>query len=791
MIKPLNAKDSGLPIFSIEAEDLENKAFDSSTLFDLSSHTRANEAIQFGLKMRPKGFHVFVVGEDRSGRMTATLDYLNNHVRNFPTPDDWVYLNNFSQPHRPKPYSLPAGMGIELKTSLADLVATIQSILSKTFSHPHYVSQIEAMSTTLEDQIRSELEVVDKFAQTKGLSVQSGPEGFLVQPIEVKNEKDEKKSPLPSHTSQDLQEVRDRLSHITTSAHLASRQLSKEIHEAKKTIAEEVVTPLLEKFTEQFSPYIGGWINEFKNNILEKFNEFITDEPSVDENDIDEETKLPTALQEYYGANVIINNRFTGHPSVILEPNPTYENLFGTIQYRPMQGGGLETNFTMIRPGSLHRANGGILVLRAESIAQDPDVWDALKAALRDREIRIQERHRENALPLLDAPEPHTIPLDVLVFIIGAPKWYYAFFFNDNDFKNHFKIMAEIDPDLPTTKENISKYVQLIRKASFTYGGTDIDRDAIQYLMGYSARWTEARDKLSSKFELIEDILAEASLIGTCKKKGTISVEDVKVTFAERRRRIARSEDRHHEDIEDGLIVVETAGQKIGQINGLSVITVGSHQYGIPSRISARTYAGKLGVINIERLTDMGGPIQQKGAFILDGYLNGVFAQKFPVSCACSLTFEQNYGGVEGDSASLAELIAILSSLSGIPLRQDIALTGSIDQLGKTQSVGGIHHKIEGFFRVCAYRGLSGTQGVILPKSNLRNLILRDDVTEAIRNKKFFIWPVETVEEVVQLLMNCSAGAPDERGCFPKGTVFHAVSKTLEQYHKVLQEKKG
>lgn len=764
-IKSLKAKDVGIPLFPIHAADLKARKDQHVTVFDLSSHSRAKDAMNFGLKMRNKGFHVFILGEDRSGRMTATLAYLKQYIQKLPSPHDWVYLNNFDAPHRPKPYRLPNGMGCQLKHGLSDLIASIHAILSKTFSHAHYMSQINAMTASLEEQIQQELEAVHEFAATKGLTVEETSEGFSIQSLENADAKNGDRS----FSSKDIQEIKERLNQITTSAHLAGRQLNVEIKDARKTIAAQILEPLFLRFRQDYDKYMKDWIDEFIEDVLNHVDDMLTEDP-------DTKSKLSQRIEERYSVNLFIDSKNSDHPEVILEPTPTHENLFGSIKYRTMPGGGLETNFTMIRPGALHRANGGILVLRAESIAQNPEVWDSLKATLRDQRIRIEEHHRDHATPLLDAPEPMSIPLDVQIFLIGAPQWYYAVFFHDTDFRTYFKIKAEIDPVLPSTPENFKIYASLIHQDSILYTGQEIDVSAVQYLIGYSARWVEHRKKLSSKFELIQDILSEASTHAQDRKSERIALEDIQKTLVERRKRTARLEDRSHEDIESGQILISTTGTAIGQLNALSVLSTGDHQYGLPNRISARTFAGDLGVVNIERMTEMSGPIQQKGVFILEGYLSGKFAQDFPLSCGCSITFEQNYGGVEGDSASLAEILAILSSLADIPLRQDIAITGSINQWGDVQPVGGVIQKIEGFYRTCRHRDLTGTQGVIIPKTNINNVVVRDDLMESIIKGEFSIWPVSTIDEALEILTG-----------HPAKQVFSAIMKKLTAYHKSLK----
>jgi predicted ATP-dependent protease len=771
--RQLKFEEVGLPQFAINPEDLAGNNFTGLTYFDLSSHCKAKQSIDFGLKMRHAGSNVFVVGGDRSGRLTATVEYLQEYIKQFPPESDWLYLNNFSSTHRPIPYRMPAGKGYDLKVALGELVEAIYDIFNKTFSNPAFISQINAFSTALENEVRKEIDKVQEFARDHGLRIESSEEEFTVHPLSKTGGGGEELS----YTSNDLQEIRDQLAQITAMAHFKGRELHQKIQELKRLESERILFPLMKPIIEVFSPFIADWLHSLAEDILEHVDDFLI------------EGGLPQEIENRYAVNLLVDNRNMDHPNVIVEPNPTYENLFGSIKYRSSQAGYV-TDFTLIRPGSLHQANGGILILRAESLASNPDVWVALKAALRDRSIRIEERHRENAMPILDAPEPKSIPLNVQIFMIGAPIWYYSFFYNDPEFKTYFKIKAEIEPDLPATPQNISVYTKLIRQFALQNNKKDIEAEAIQYLIGYSSRWIQYRKRLSARFELISDILSEASILASEGKSEVIRHEDVRGALYNRRLRNCGLEDRAHQDIESGLILIDTEGSVIGQVNGLSVLMTGDHQYGLPNRITARTYAGEEGIVNIERLTEMGGPIQQKGALILDGYLKGKFAQQQPVSCTCSLTFEQSYGEIEGDSASLAELVAILSSLASVSVRQDIAVTGSINQFGLVQAVGGVNHKIEGFYRLCLHRGLTGKQGVIIPNSNRDHIVLRDDVSEAIARNKFHIWSVATIEEALELLTSMPAGEADSKGNYPRGTIFAAIGEQLKVYQKALQKGK-
>ncbi len=759
----------------------QNSEQSSLTFFDLSSHKRARQAIRFGLKMHDYGFHIFVSGEERSGRMTATLAYLKKHIQNLPPPKDWVYLNNFKLPHRPKPYFLPNGKARKLKDHLNQLIDHMKVILDKTLNHPTYLKKIDQLNTQFHKQIEQELQKIQSFAEHKGYSLQQEEEGFdinIINPL----------SHIPSETN--LEDIKYRLERLSLQTTKASEKLEEQIEKLKRDTAQKALSIPLKKFKKEYGPYLGSWIEDFIEDVLEHIDTFLKVSQSSS-------TGNPLDLKEWYGVNILADNGTARHPSVILESRPTYENLFGSIKYRTGSAGNIETNFTMIRPGALHLVNEGILVLRAENIASNSELWEPLKAALRDRSIRIEEPARENSLPLLDAPEPYPIPLKIQVVLIGSPYWYYNFFFNDPDFLSYFKIKADIDADLPATLENVKIYRSFIEQSAVELTGLKIEEDAVDTLLYYSARQVGDFQKLTARFELITDILYEAFALKTDQETLTQSL--INAALQQRLERNSAVEEKSFQEILDKKVLIQLQGTAIGQANGLSVLSTGDHHYGLPCRISARTYAGNKGVLNIERLTDLGGPIQQKGAFILEGFLNALFAQDFPLSYTCSLTFEQNYFDVEGDSASMAELMAIFSSLSGIPLRQDIAITGSMNQFGCSQPVGGIHYKIEGFHQACKAQGLTETQGVIIPRSNLINLTLRDNVLQDIQDKKFFIWPVESVFEAIELMTGYPCGLDLENGLpktsgypsfhFKPQSIFDKIAQQLKKYHLSLHPK--
>jgi len=492
-----------------------------------------------------------------------------------------------------------------------------------------------------------------------------------------------------------------------------------------------------------------------------------------------------------YAVNLFVDHCDETHPLVVLESNPTYENLFGRIEYRQAQGT-IATDVTLIRAGALHQANGGILVLRAEALAANPISWSFLKAALRDGGIRIEELQRAQMQPIAGAPQPRPIPLDLKVVIVGAPRWYSLFFEGDPDFHIYFKIKADIDSDMPASQENLAIYADLIAAMAHARGLHDASDAAIARLLGISARWAGHRGRLSARVELIEDLVTEAAPRDAKAKAAILTETSVRETYTARRRRNSRIEDRILRSILDNEVLIETSGRAVGQVNGLTVYDMGDRRFGTPVRISARASVGRAGLINIERAVALGGPIQQKAAMVLQGFLAGCFAQVRPLSFTCSITFEQSYGGVEGDSASLAELIAVLSDLAQLPVRQDIAITGSMNQAGMAQAIGGAYTKIEGFYRLCSARpgGLSGAQGVILPESNRSHLALHDDVVEAVAAGRFHLWTVATLAEAAEMMIGVPAGSADADGNYPPETIFGRAAARLAAFDRILAERR-
>lgn len=781
--KKLSPDQIGIPAFAPGARQ-------DGAIFDLSSHQRAREALEMALAMPEPGFNVFVLGENRSGRLTSTVEFLHEAVSGSRAPDDWVYLNDFGAPGEPVAVRLPAGEGRKLRDAMRQMVSGLTQALRTAFGGESFQSKMQAEGEAAQNELNTQMKAVQEAAQAKGLDILQNQQGPVIVATNEEGEAvpadqmtDEQRALLAEHgpaLAQQILAVNRRTAELQAAFQQRGAELGRQV-------ADQTSGPVIDAALAAFAEHHGlnKWLVELRNDITDNYQAFLP---------VPEDSARPPELDpaRRYAVNLLVDNQRKETLPVIVEANPTYENLFGRIEYR-QSARSMETDFTLIKPGAFHHANGGVLVLRADAIASNPSVWPFIKGALRDREIRIEELYRNNGPTVAGALSPQPVPLDVKVVLVGAPNWYYTFFSTDPEFQSYFRIKADIDPDFDAETGNVETYAGLIRDLSDDMGGEVKYADsAIVRLLGQASRWAADRTKLSSQFERIEDVMAEARHVLRKTGGNEITAETVETAIENRRHRNARIEDRIQEGIAEKSVLIATTGSAVGQVNALTVRDVGDHAFGTPSRVTARASVGRRGVLNIERDTGLGGPLQQKGALVLQGWLSGTFARTYPLSFNVSITFEQSYGGVDGDSASLAELVAILSDISGVPVRQDLAITGSVNQHGAAQAIGGAHHKIEGFFRACVEAGtLAGGQGAAIPAANEKNLVLRANVEAAVRDGKFSIYSLETIEDAVELFLGMPAGVPDASGIYPADTVFGLVAAKLAEYDSVLKDREG
>jgi predicted ATP-dependent protease len=734
-------------------------------LFELSSYIKARSAIDFALKMHCKNYNALIICDESELTLESIISYLDDHIKNIKNLQDWVYVNNFASPHRPIPFALPKGFGIELKEKTQDLLDDINTVINNFLHSKNYLNQIEKISSSFSARIEKQIDEIKKEAEEKGFILTQNEEGFLIE--SAKKNKD----PDPVIFAS----IKEKLNHLTLSIQLGSQKINKEIASLKKLKIEKISKPIFEKYEKEFGKYLGDWIESFRQDILENLDQFQNDQDP--ENDSSQKNKFI----ERYSINLIVNHKGKAHAKVIFEARPSYDNVFGSINYRTSANGGFETNFSLIRGGSLHYANGGILVLKLSDLLKSAESWEALKSALQNKKISIEEINRYNNLPLVDAPNPKAIPLDVQIFMLASFEDYQALLASEDDILDFFKVKSEIRSDMDLSKKNLKIYTNIIHKF-LNAKKWHITHSAMNFLLKCSSRIVGSKNKLSSKLEPIIDILNEAMFLPKKSKNHIVNLYDLKKVFWQKISMHSHLEEIICDSINTNQLTIFTEGSCIGQINGLSVISNGEYNYGLPVRITARTYIGKEGIINIERLTRMGGAIQQKGAFVIEGFLKGTFGQETPASFTASLTFEQSYTEVDGDSASLAEALVIISSLTDIPIMQNFGVTGSIDQFGNVQSVGGVYEKAEGFFRVCNKKNLNGNNGIILPKSNLVNLTLDEKVEEAIKKNLFTIYPVVDVFEAFQIITGIKS--------FDfKKEILQKIENKLKKYYDAIHKK--
>ncbi|HVJ41821.1 MAG TPA: AAA family ATPase [Dongiaceae bacterium] len=729
--------------------------------FKLSSHARAHDALDLALSISGAGFNVFVLGEDRCGRMSTTIEYLRGrpqlpHLKRF----DWLYLTNFWTEREPFAFALAAGEGRRFKEHLEYYLRRLQKMMSAALNGDVHKERADSLKRDTETDIARLREELEKTANAAGFDLARADEKLRLAERAGAPASAELRHRLQEELAQFEQNVSKRK---------AGRDAA--IDELDRETLAGIITAEAPAFVEPFQGYpeLRNWIDDLNTDLLESVRSFAR---AIRRN----EDEVPPR----YRANLLIDQTDNTGPLVILEPNPTYENLFGYIEYRRGEDGS-ETDHTLIRPGALHRANGGILVLRAEALANDETAWRFLKAGLRDGMIRIEELHRAGSMPTTGTPRPQAIPLEAKIVIVGSPEIYYRFFSNDAEFRTYFKIKAEIDPDMPASPANIAIFSELLRQMVRQLGAS-YDDTALPFLLGLASRWAGRRDQLTARIEVFEDLLREAQRLS--QPFDCISADVLKATWLAQRRRSSRSEERFLDNLRREYVAISTKGTAIGQINALTVRDLGDQAFGRPSRVTARASIGRRGILNIERIVDLGGKSQQKGVLVVEGYLRGRFGRTHPLSFDCSLTFEQNYGGVDGDSASVAELVAILSTLANAPVRQDLAVTGSFNQLGEVQAVGDVIEKIEGFFRAtAAERQAGGQAGVVIPAANIHDLVLEDCVVESMAAGQFHIWGIRRVEDAVALFCADRIG----EACQAE-RIYQQVEEQLRAFNEVIRQ---
>lgn len=776
-----------------EAFDFETTA-ELEPLSEIIGQPRAVEALDFGVGITAYGYNIFAYGLPGSGKTTLIKRFLEQRSAEEPVPDDFCYVTNFDDPRRPCALRLPAGQGRELRDDMQTMVESLRQDIPRAFASEEFQEQRKRVVKDIEKQQEAIFQKLQAQAKSRAYALVRTPVGLLLVPALNGEPLTERQyEALDDETKAKLERLREELSEEVERGMRKIRELEKEararVQDLERQIAMLAVGHLIDELQEKYSDLseVVQYLEETREDVVEHVDAFRGDESATE--------GLPPALratideQQFvrYAVNVVIDNADTEGAPVILENNPTYANLVGRIEHRALFGA-LTTDLSMIEPGALHRANGGYLILNALDVLTSPYAWQVLKRSLKGREIRIDSLGEQLSLVSTVSLEPEPLPMDVKVVLIGSPLLYYLLHYYEEDFPKLFKVQADFGPHMDRTPEAERQYALFVRTLSEEEELPTFDRMAVARLVEHSSRLVGDRDKLSTRFGPIADLVREAAYFANQNGNEHVTGEDVTQAIEAGIFRRNRIEERIRELIDQGTLIVRTEGESVGQINGLSVLQLGDYAFGKPTRVTARTFMGRGNVVDIEREVELGGPIHSKGVLILNGYLGGQYGTDTPLALSASLVFEQSYEEIEGDSASSAELYTLLSSLSGFPLRQDLAVTGSVDQHGHIQPVGGVTEKAEGFFDVCRVKGLTGEQGVIIPAGNVRHLMLRNDVVEAIQDGMFHIYAVETVDEGLELLTGQPAGERGPDGAFPEGSVHRTVVDQLSEWAETLKE---
>jgi predicted ATP-dependent protease len=761
---------------------------DLTPLEDVLGQDRAVRAIQLGVGMRRKGYNVFAIGPTGSGRHTVVRDYLEARAANEPVPPDFVYVNDFDDARRPKAIGLPAGRGRVLEHDMKKLVDDLKAALPAAFESDEYRARREALEQEIQARQKRAAGALEGLAEELSIGIAHTPAGFAVAPL--RDGEILSMEALDKLPDEDKQRIKKNIERIEQHIHAMLAEIpkwQKEHRDAVRALDRETtrdaVGHLIEALRATWSdqPAVLAYFDAVDADVVEHAIDLLRPTEASEAAALLGQAAAdhePLALRRYR-VNVMVDHTETKGAPVISEDHPTVPDLIGRIE-QVSRLGTLTTDFTLIEAGALHRANGGYLLLDARKVLMQPYAWEELKRALRAGEIRTRGLGELAGLISTVSLEPSPIPLDVKVVLVGERELFYLLGRYDPELGEHFKVLADFEDEMERDDAGERLFARLLARLAREKELVPFHVEAVARVIEESSRWVGDSAKLSTNIRRLGDLLVEADHWAREEKHARVERSDVERALHEQIERLDRPRDRLEEAVQKGLVLIETSGARVGQVNALAAIDLGELRFGLPRRVSARVRMGRGEVVDIEREVELGGPIHSKGVMILTGFLGGRFGRTKPLAFAASLVFEQSYGGIEGDSASMAELCALLSALADVPLSQSIAITGSVDQHGRAQAVGAVDEKIEGFFDACVERGLTGDQGVIVPASNVTRLMLRSDVVTAVAEGRFHVWSVETVDDAMALLTDLPAGEPDRAGRFPDGSLNALVDTRLE-----------
>jgi lon-related putative ATP-dependent protease len=755
-------------------------------LEEVIGQERAVQAIEFGLNMRSPGYNIFVTGAEGTGKSNIVRELVGRHARLQPVPDDWCLVNNFQDEFRPRAVALPPGRGPAFAKRIARLVADLQREIPRCFEEEAHLKRLTQLKGRASSRQQRIFQKVERFAAGLGLHLDPDRtefpvlpvvDGKLLAPEEVQRLSRSARAAVDAGIARVQAEMERAGRRIEKVNGQLRAEIERLMNESVAGLMRRRLQPLRKDFRDR--PGVLEFLDALEADVVENFNLFMPGErgetPAAGE-----PPQTPRPPLQDYQVNVLVHRRLTGGAPVVFETNPTYGNVFGRIEKRATMGG-VNTDFTLVMAGSLPAANGGFLIMEIESLLMHPYVWEALKRALQTKCLSIEDLPEESGSGTTSL-KPEPIPLEVKVILLGSYEAFEALQNNDSRFNRIFRVRADFDDEVEHTPEAEERYARFVARVCREEALLPFNRRGVAAVVEFGRKHVADQRKLTLQFGRLVAVLKEADYWARRQRARVVSEAHVVRAFQEHRFRYSLYEQKVHESYRDGSILIDVAGAVVGQVNGLAVYQIGDYAFGRPVRITAATFMGRPGVINVEREADLSGRTHDKGVLILSGFLGSVFAQRHPLHLSISIAFEQSYNEIDGDSASSAELYAILSSLSGIPIRQGIAVTGSVNQKGRVQAIGGVNQKIEGFFEVCREKGLTGEQGVIMPVSNVRNLMLRREVVDAVRKRQFHVYRVSTVEEGIEILTGVRAGRPDPEGRFPRGTVFGEVQATLKTY---------
>jgi len=753
---------------------------------------RALEALDTGLMVRNRNFNIYISGTSGTGKSSILKGILRRTARKDQAPPDFCLVNNFKHPDQPVVFQLPAGQGTELKSVMHQLIEDLRVEVPKAFHGKVHQERVQRILNEGLEQENREFINLAKDAEKCGFIVKSSKDGLVTIPmVNGKPVSAKEYAELSAEQQAEVETNRQNLEPLVSKFLEATRdaevQVHRKIEKLQRTLGKSVLRRHFKEIRADFKEHdaVKEFLDSVESDMLDNLERFLPDE-----NDRRQVEREKAGHVSNYDVNVLVDNSDTRGAPVIFENTPTFFNLVGKIEKR-VENGIYQTDFTMVKAGALIKANGGYLVLHAREVLTYPFAWDALKNVLRNRKVQIEEMGEHFQFLPTTGLRPDPIPIECKVILIGSNHLYHLLTRLDDDFGKTFQIKAEFDSVVKRNPDTMMEYARFVATTCGRDGLRPVNRKGVAAVIEYGARLAGASDRITLRFNEILNILIEADALAVRDDSRLISRRHVVKAAQQRYRRISLMADKSVEDIVEGTLHIDTEGTATGVVNGLAVLNYADLMFGRPLRITARTYQGKAGVVNVEREARLGGNIYNKGVLIISGFLGDRFAQDKPLSLTVSLTIEQSYGTIDGDSASCAELCAILSSLSGTPLRQDLAMTGSVSQRGEVQAIGGVNEKIEGFFEVCNDRGLTGSQGVVIPASNVRHLMLNEEVVQAVRDKKFNVYAMETVEQALKLLTGVKAGTRGPDGKWSRGSVFALAADKLERFSRKKNKKKN